>query len=93
MGVKKPVVWWQNPQTVVSILVGLIAISSWVVNTIMADAKQAAKIEEVDREVSALDEKVDEHDKEIEQTTVQYQLIQQQLGVVVDTLKEMKSQR
>ena len=74
MAVKKAA-WWQNPQTIVSMAVGLIAISTWVVNTIMADAKQAAKIEKTEEKVAEIDQEVTEHDGKIEQAQVQQQLI------------------
>ena len=85
--------WWQNPQTIVSCLLGLGTMGWWIIGGFVADAKQQNSIEAVEEDVKEITEKVDEQDKEIEQTAVQYQLIQQQLGVVVESLKEIKQQK
>lgn len=94
---KKPNGWWRNPQTLVSILVGLTALSSWVVNTIMADARQAAKIEETAKAVAELDDAVDKHEETLEEQEIRYQIIQRDLGSISKTqdaiLEELKKRR
>lgn len=89
----KSVPWYQNPQAIVSVLVGFGAIGGWVVSQFVADAKQQVKIEQVEDQVEEIENQVKTQDQEIEQTAVQYQLIQQQLGVVVESLKEIKQQK
>lgn len=89
----KPLPWWKNPQTVISCLVGLGAISSWTISQFVADAKQADRIEDVEESVKELDETVAEQEESIEETEKQYMLIQQTLGSMNQTLQEMKGKR
>ena len=90
---KHKAAWWQNPQSIVSCLVGIGAIGGWVITQFVADAKQQADIETVKEDVKELDEVVDEQEQEIDEASKNYMLIQQQLGVVVESLKELKQQK
>ena len=85
--------WWKNPQTVVSCLVGCGAIGSWIVGSFVADARQQDDIRDVEEQVEGLEKQVSEQEQELDQNQVQYQLIQQSLGGIQETLKELKQKR
>ena len=89
--------WWHDPQKVVSVLVGLGAVGGWIITSFVADAKQSAKVEEVAKDVEALDETVTEHERALEQAEIRQQLLQQDVGFIKqgmqDVLQELKRKK
>ena len=85
--------WYSDPRSIVPVLVGCVALGGGFLKFFIADAMQTKATEDLQEEVDAIQEENKSRDGEINQTAVQYQLIQQQLGVVVESLKELKSKR
>lgn len=85
--------WYANPQTVISSIVGFLTVSGGIVGYFVAQANDRRDIKDVQEEVAKLASENDAQEQAIDQTEIQYQLINQQLGVVVDALKEMKGKR
>ena len=90
-------IWWKQPQTIISILVGLTALFSWVANSIIADAKQSAKIEETSKKLEEIDDTVKDQDNQLEQAQLQYSLIQKDIAAIEKSqqqiLEALKSKR
>lgn len=86
---KPKTAWFLDPQKVVSILVGCGAIGSWVIGSYIADAKEAAKVESVSKQVDALDATVTTHETEIQQAEMRQQLLQKDMGYVSEAVKEI----
>ena len=92
----KPVVhkpWYANPQAVISSLVGFVTVSGGIVGYFVAQANDRRDIKEVQEEVEQLAEQNATQEQAIDQTEVQYQLITQQLGVISESLKDLKTKR
>ena len=83
--------WFHNPVSIAVLIATLLSISTWIVNTIMADARQAARIEKTEEKVAELDETVDEHDKEIDDAEKNQELISKDLDYLKESMKEQKT--
>lgn len=84
--------WWLNPQTIISCLIGGATILGWFVTERVSDARQQDRIEDLQEEVDANQATDKQQEEQIEQTERQYMLIQQSLGGIQESLKEMKRQ-
>src|SRR3990167_2595137 len=82
--------WYKNPVSIAALIVSFLSISSWIANTIIADAKQAAKIEKTEKKIAELDEAVEEHEGELEQSEVRQQLLQQDVGYIKKAMEQQQ---
>ena len=81
--------WYRNPVSIAALIVSFLSISSWIANTIIADAKQAAKIEKTEEKVAEIAKEVTEHDKEINNAETRQQIIQRDLEYVRESVKQI----
>ena len=90
---KKADPWWKNPVAIISGLVGCFTFFGIVYHQVAADVEQKRDIQEHAQELEKVEATLSEHDQAIEQTERQYMMIQQTLGGMAETLKEMKGKR
>src|SRR3990167_2883637 len=83
--------WYRNPVSIAALIVSFLSISSWIANTIIADAKKAAKIEKTEEKVAEIAKEVTEHDKEIAEADKNQELIQRDLDYLKESMKEQKT--
>ena len=83
--------WYKNPVSIAALIVSFLSISSWIANTIIADARQAARIEKTEEKVVELDETVAEHDKEIDDAEKNQELISKDLDYLKESMREQKT--
>ena len=91
--VHPPKPWYSNIQMVVASLVGFISVSGAVIGYFVAQANDRRDIKEVQEEVSKLSEENADQEQDIQTADKNYAIIQQQLGVISDSLKDLKTKR
>lgn len=91
MAAKKP--WYAVLGPAISVMIGLFTLGGFLVNFLIADARQADRVERVEESITDHDARLDSQESAIEDTQTQYQLIQQTLGQMADTLKDIKAQQ
>ena len=85
--------WYANPQAVISSLVGFVTVSGGIVGYFVAQANDRRDIKEVQEEVEQLAEENQEQSQDIQEADKNYAIIQQQLGVLVEGMKDLKGRR
>ena len=89
----KPRVWYSDPTKIIPVGLGVFTFCAAVVGFFVKTARTEDQVSLLDERLDKQEATVQAQDQQIDETAVQYQLIQQQLGVVVESLKELKQRK
>lgn len=81
--------WWKSAQTIVTLLGGIVMLCGLAYTNIASAERTKVAVEQVKEDVTDLEDRVEKQEDESEEYYRQQQLIQQDLGYLKESQKEI----